>query len=145
MITAVVDTNVIVAGVLTTSSRSASRQLIDRLGAGDFLLALSPPTLAEVLEVLQHPRLRAIHGLTAREVRQFVHSLEQRSRMFSGELEVSAALTRDVTDTKWIALSIEASADFLVTNDRRHLQRLKRIGRTEIVSAGRFLRALSLD
>lgn len=38
MVNAVVDTNVIVAGILTTSATSASLILIDRHRSGDFVL-----------------------------------------------------------------------------------------------------------
>jgi len=59
-----------------------------------------------------------------------------------GTLSVSSALARDVTDTKWLAIALEADADYLVTLDRRHLQRLKSIGQTKNVSPRAFLRAL---
>jgi predicted nucleic acid-binding protein len=52
---------------------------------------------------------------------------------------VSATLPRDVTDTKLLALADEAGADYLVTNDRRHLLRLRQDGKTRIVTPARFL------
>lgn len=55
---------------------------------------------------------------------------------------VPAGLTRDVTDTKLLALADEANADYLVTNDRRHLLRLGRFGRTKIVTPAQFIRSL---
>jgi predicted nucleic acid-binding protein len=48
-----------------------------------------------------------------------------------------------VTDAKFLGLAEEAGANFLVTNDRRHLLRLKRHGRTRIVTPARFLRELA--
>jgi len=36
-------------------------------------------------------------------------------------MHLPASLTRDMTDTKWLALAIKGSANYLVTNDRRHL------------------------
>ena len=142
MITAVVDTNVFIAGVLTNHPRSASRQVIDRQEAGDFTLALSPETLQEVLHVFRHPHLRLIHHLSDAEIRQFARRLEVGSRIFSGAVDISPSLTRDATDTKWVALSLEADADYLITLDNRHLGKLKRVGRTKIVTPAAFLRAL---
>lgn len=142
MLSAVVDTNVIVAGVLSSNATSASRALIDRLRAGEFLLLMSPEALLEIEEVLTLPEMKAIHGLTDDEIRAFCQSLQVGSRMVSGTTPVSPALTRDVTDTKWVAIAVEGDADCLVTKDRRHLLRLNRVGRTKIVTPRKFLQAL---
>ena len=143
MVNAVVDTNVIVVGVLTNDPYSASASVIDRHRNGEFLLFLSPPALLELQEVLAFPRLRAIHHLTDEEIRRFCRRLEvHHSRMFSGTIPVSPAITRDVTDTKWVALALEAQPDYLVTNDRRHLHRLRTVGRTQIVTPRAFIREL---
>lgn len=53
---------------------------------------------------------------------------------------VSATIPRDLTDAKWLALATASDADYLVTNDRRHLLRLRRFGRTQIVTPRAFLR-----
>jgi putative PIN family toxin of toxin-antitoxin system len=143
MKSAVVDTNVVVAGVLSSSPRSACRAVLDRCRVGDFQLVLSPETLREIAEVLAHPDLRAIHGMADSDIRRFCRALQVASRVFPGQLAVPPTVTRDLTDTKWVALALESGADFLVTNNRRHLHRLKAIGRTRIVTPARFLRELA--
>ena len=143
MISAVIDTNIIVAGLLTENSRSASHQVIDRLFAGDFDSLQSTASLAEIQHVLSLPQMQAIHQLSDNEIQQFCRALTVRSRMLSGAMHVSSAITRDVSDTKWVALALEGDADYLVTRDRRHLNRLKTVGRTKIVTAHAFLKALS--
>lgn len=143
MTSAVVDTNIIVAGVLTKNPRSASRGVIDQLFAGAFELLLSPAALMEIQHVLALPRMQAIHQLTDEDMRGLCRALEVQSRMLSGAVEVSPAITRDVSDTKWVALALKGDADYLVTRDRRHLHRLRTIGRTKIVTAHAFLQALS--
>ena len=144
MLSAVVDTNVVVAGVLSSNPTSASRALMDRLRAGKFVLLLSPEALLEIEEVLALSEMKAIHGLTDDEIRMFCESLQVGSRMVSGTTPVSPALTRDVTDTKWVAIAVEGDADYLVTKDRRHLHRLKTVGRTKIVTPRKFLKALDV-
>ena len=141
---AVVDTNVLVAGVLTSSSRSTSRRLLDRHRKGEFTLLLSPATLTEIQEVLALPQLRAMHRLTDDEIRLFCLRLEfdKSTRVLAGNRSVSPSVTRDVTDTKWVALALEGDADYLVTNDHRHLHRLRKIGRTRVVTPHKFLQAL---
>ncbi len=142
MVSAVIDTNILVAGILTANPRSASRRVIDGLFSGAYDLLLSPTILQEIQDVLTLPRLQSVHRLTADQIQRFCHSLQVRGRMFSGTREVSAALTRDVTDTKWVALALEADADYLVTRDRRHLHRLRTVGHTRIVTAHQFLQQL---
>jgi predicted nucleic acid-binding protein len=44
---------------------------------------------------------------------------------------------------KFLSLAQEADADYLVTKDGRHLLRLKKFGRTQIVTPTRFLAALA--
>ena len=61
----------------------------------------------------------------------------------TGRLTVSPALTRDMTDTKFLGLAAEVSADFLVTRDRRHLLRLRRIQKTRIITPMKFLKEVS--
>jgi putative PIN family toxin of toxin-antitoxin system len=144
MVVAVVDTNVLVSAVLTSSTTSASRRLLDRHRAGDFVLVLSPSALQEIQEVLALPHLRKLHQLSDDEIRVFCLGLELNvnTRVLSGTVQVSPAITRDVTDTKWVALALEADADYLVTKDRRHLQRLRKVGTTRIVTPHKFLEAL---
>jgi putative PIN family toxin of toxin-antitoxin system len=144
MLAAVVDTNVLVAGVLTRSLRSASRRLVDRHRSGEFTLLLSPATLTEIQEVLALPQLRAMHHLTDDEIRLFCLRLEfdKNTRVLAGTRPVSPSVTRDVSDTKWVALALEGHTDYLVTNDHRHLHRLRMIGRTRIVTPHKFLQAL---
>jgi predicted nucleic acid-binding protein len=49
----------------------------------------------------------------------------------------------DVTDTKFLALAEESGATYLVTQDRRHLLRLKQYGKTQIVTPAQFLKELA--
>ena len=145
MVAAVVDTNVLIAAVLTSSARSSSRKVLDRHRAGEFVLILSPSVLQEIRDVLALPNLRHLHGLNDDEIRAFCLGLElsANTRVLAGTMQISPATTRDVTDTKWIALALEGDAEYLVTKDRRHLQRLRKVGRTIIVTPHQFLRHLN--
>ena len=59
------------------------------------------------------------------------------------EPPVPADVPRDATDTRILSLAAASDADYLVTNDRRHLLRLKQFGRTRIVTPHRFLQDVS--
>jgi len=143
MLSAVIDTNIIIAGALTKHQRSASRQVTRRLLAGQFEMLTSAAAIEELQHVLMLPKIRAEHLMAEDITREFCEALLSRSRLLPGTTPVSPALTRDITDTKWISLAIEGDADYLVTRDMRHLHRLKKVGRTKIVTAHAFLQILT--
>ncbi len=64
----VVDTNVVVAGLITGSSQSPVATILDAMLAGQLLYLLSPALLDEYRSVLLRPRLTRLHGLTDAEV-----------------------------------------------------------------------------
>ncbi|MFM7533801.1 MAG: putative toxin-antitoxin system toxin component, PIN family [Rubrivivax sp.] len=64
----VVDTNVLVAGLLTARPTSPVAQVLDAMLAAAFPFAASDALLAEYGTVLSRPRLRRLHGLSAPEV-----------------------------------------------------------------------------
>jgi len=66
--TAVIDTNVVVAGLLTANARSPVAQVLDGMLAAAFPFVVSESLLAEYRAVLVRPALRKLHGLTVAEI-----------------------------------------------------------------------------
>lgn len=64
----VVDTNVVVAGLLTRDPASRTRALLDAMLAGRLGFLLSESLLAEYRAVLLRPKIAALHGLTEDEI-----------------------------------------------------------------------------
>ena len=64
----VIDTNVVVAGLITRASDSPVRRLLDGLLAGTIPFVLSQDLLAEYRRVLLRPAIRTRHGLTTAQV-----------------------------------------------------------------------------
>jgi uncharacterized protein len=141
MTTAILDTNIFIQ-YLIGSPRAASARTIEAYYDGRFRLAYSTEMFDELLEVLMLPRIRDRHGLTDSEILEYLSSLLVDADRYPAELEVSPAITRDVTDTKFLALAAESRAGFLVTNDHRHLLRLGSYEGTPIVTPATFLREL---
>jgi len=141
MITAVLDTNVIVGAAIGSEKATAGRILYAYFD-GKYQLAFSPATSDELLHVLSLPMIRRRHGWSDDDILRFVLSLHVSATIGTGRLVVSPMLTRDVTDTKFLALAAEISADFLVTRDLRHLLRLRRFQKTRIVTPGQFVKEL---
>lgn len=141
MTTAILDTNVIVQAVIS-SPPSASAHVLDAYYERRFRLVTAPPLLEELADVLLIPRIRELHGFSDEEIVELTASLLVYADSYTPTERIPADVTRDATDVKFLTLAQVSSADYLVTNDRRHLIRLGRFGRTSIVTPARFLREL---
>ena len=64
----IIDTNVVVAGLLTSRSDSPVAQILDGMLAAAFAFVVSEALLSEYRAVLLRPKLARLHGLTADEV-----------------------------------------------------------------------------
>lgn len=141
MITAILDTNVFIRAAIRYPDTASSR-VVDAYLDGNYRLILSYATLDELLTVLLLPRIRVRHGWSDQEILGFLTRLPAGAITYPGRSHVATSITRDVSDTKFLALAQESSANYLVTTDRRHLIRLKRYKQTRIVTPAAFLRLL---
>lgn len=64
----VVDTNVVVAALLTREAEAATARILDGMLAGRFPYLLSEALLAEYRSVLLRPAIAGVHGLAAEEI-----------------------------------------------------------------------------
>lgn len=111
----VLDTNVLLAGLVSQSS--ASQKAVDSLQARKAIPLLSPPLLAEYRAVLRHPAIVArFPNLTARRVEMALHRL----RYVGDEYRTVRArfeLERDPRDAMFVELAIEGDATHIVSMD----------------------------
>lgn len=68
MLVAVVDTNVVVSGILAGDDDSPLRRIVDAMLRGELKYVLSEALLAEYRRVLLRPAIVRRHGLTREEV-----------------------------------------------------------------------------
>jgi hypothetical protein len=71
----VVDTNAVVAGLVTGSSRSPVALVLDAMLSGTLVFLLSPALLDEYRSVLSRPKLVKLHGLTEAQMDQLLVEL----------------------------------------------------------------------
>ena len=65
---AIIDTNVVVAGLITSDCGAPTARILDDMIRGCFPFLLSIDLLAEYRRVLLRDRMRKLHGLSAAEV-----------------------------------------------------------------------------
>ncbi|MCZ4315582.1 PIN domain-containing protein [Comamonadaceae bacterium G21597-S1] len=73
----IVDTNVVVAGLLTAHDESPVARILDGMLSAAFPYVVSEALLAEYLSVLVRPRLRKLHGLAVAEVEAVLTDIAQ--------------------------------------------------------------------
>ena len=117
---AIVDTNVVVSGLITTGSDSPSARILDGMISGRLRFAVSVDLLAEYRSVLLRPRIRSFHGLSVAEVDRIVERLVENGAV--REPTNAAPPAPDPGDQHLWALMEAVSGAVLVTGDRLLLQ-----------------------
>jgi uncharacterized protein len=111
---AVIDTNVVVAGMLTASADSPTARILDAMCEGAFPFLLSIALLAEYREVLLRPKIRAFHNLSEKDVDILLTLLAANAIVREPRPRTGAPDAKD--DHLWSLVQSEANC-VLVTGD----------------------------
>jgi len=117
---AVIDTNVVVAGLLTGSADSPTARILDGMRNSAFPFLLSTALLAEYREVLLRNKIRALHGLSERDVDVLLTVIAANAIVREPEAQTGAPDAKD--DHLWSLVQGEANS-VLVTGDHALEQR----------------------
>ena len=112
---AVIDTNVVVAGLLTASVDSPTVLILDGMLSGSFPFLLSTPLLAEYREVLLRQKIRALHGLSERKLDILLIALAANAIVREPEAQAGAPDRKDAH--VWSLVQSQTNC-VLVTGDR---------------------------
>lgn len=140
MIRAVLDTNVIVSGVIRQAG-VPGQLLKAALDEGKFTLVTSPFLLQEVAEILWEEKIRKYHRWEHGQLLAFVARLHRRSQVTPGQLEVRV-ITDDPDDNAVLSCAKEGDAAYIVTGDG-HLLTLRVYEWIQIVTPVEFLGVLA--
>ena len=138
MIRAVVDTNVLISGLIKPRGRVGP--VLDLLRDGAFTYLYSDVLLEELLAKLSLPRLRDKYHLNTDDVDTILSLLLRRGEPVHSRRRIRQC--RDPRDDMLLEAAASASADYLVSGDR-DLQVLHPFEGIPIVSPARFLEVLS--
>lgn len=130
----IVDTNVVVAGLLTRHDTAPVARILHGMLRAAFPFVMSEALLAEYRTVLVRPGLRKLHGMTISEVEVFLTDLVQHAIVVT---PVAAPPAPDPGDQLlWELLSARADV-VLVTGDKLLLKSAAMRGR--VVSPQAFV------
>jgi uncharacterized protein len=138
---AVVDTNLIVSGIVM--ARGQPLQLVDAWHDRAFVLLVSAPLRAEYERVLARPKLLERYAASAERAGAFLALVASRAEPVEPRDRLPVPV-RDPKDEMVIAAALGGDADFLVTGDKDLLALAHdpRLGRLRIVTAAEFLAVL---
>ncbi|MDH4290972.1 MAG: PIN domain-containing protein [Aquincola sp.] len=116
---AIVDTNVVVAGLLTGNATSPVARILDGMMAAAFPFVVSEALLAEYRAVLVRPALRKQHGLKVAEIERLLTDIAQHAIVLAPGVGSPAPDAGD--QLLWDLLA--ARADLLLVTGDKALQR----------------------
>ena len=142
MLRVVIDTNVIVSGII--SRKGAPAEILNAWRERHFLLLISPAIVAEVRSVLGYARIREKYRLSDQEIDQMISLLEHDALLVPGTADVAGSLPADPQDEMFLACAVDGLADVIVSGDH-HLLDLGEYQDIPIIKAGRFLEQLKAE
>ena len=113
----VVDTNVLVAGLVSAQSDSPTAQIVDAMLDGRLLYLLSPQLLQEYRLVLLRPKLLRLHGLDEKQIDQLLTEITANAIWREAPTETAEHAPDPGDEHLWQLLATEPSAA-LITGDR---------------------------
>lgn len=130
MIRVTVDTNVIISALKFGGD---PRRTLDRADSGVIKIAVSPPILDEIADVLQRDKI----GWSASEARDFVKEFSQVADVVHPH-EGLDVIKDDPDDNRILECAAAARSDYIISGDK-HLLRLKSFAGRPIVKVSDFL------
>jgi uncharacterized protein len=118
----IIDTDVVVAGLLTSHADSPVARILGGMLRANFRFAISEALLAEYRQVLLRPKLSKLHGLNALEVDVILTDLARHAIVLPVPLSIAAPLAPDPGDQFLWNLLTGRDDLVLATGDKLLLQ-----------------------
>ena len=142
MLRVVLDTNVFVSSLLSTEGPPA--QLLNAWREGRYMLVTSPQIIAEIVEVLESPRISKKYLIRQKDIENLVDLLKTDAVLVPGQGAAKGSVPRDPRDEMFLACAIDANADCIVSGDR-HLLDLQSYRDIPILTVKEFAEKLEIQ
>ena len=118
----IIDTNVVVAGLLTAHADSPVARILDGMLCAAFPFVVSEALLAEYHAVLMRPKLTKLHGLSVADIDTILADMVRHAIVLNPVQNAAASLAPDAGDQfLWDLLATHADL-LLVSGDKLLLQ-----------------------
>ena len=132
---AVLDTNIIVAGIISPRERPP-QQLLEAWANRRFILITCPSIIEEVEEVLKRPKIQQKYRVADDDIHLIITLLRNYAIVVRGTLRIDDI--PDPMDQPIFASALEGSANYIVTGDKA-LLKMVRYEQIPIITAQTFL------
>ena len=132
----VLDTGILIAALITKDT--PPDQIYQAWRKQRFELVTSEWQLDEFRRVSRYPKLRKY--LQPIEAANLVNGLRYQALLLEELPDVD--LSKDPDDNPLLAMAIAGEVDYLISGDKRDVLSLKKVGKTRIITARRFLTIL---
>lgn len=140
MISIVLDTNILVAGL--ASNKGASYRILNAIAQGRVSPLLTVPLFLEYEAVLSRPDILELTGFTLREIREFLDGLIPFSTCIDRVWYLWRPLLPDPNDEMIVECAISGCADYIVTFNVKDFSSIQDLFLFQIVTPQEFLRIL---
>jgi putative PIN family toxin of toxin-antitoxin system len=135
MLKIVLDTNVLISGIITSHGPAA--KIIEAVQAGRLILCTSANLLQEFSEVILRPKMLRKYSELGIHADALLDYLRANAILVSG-IPTQAVIAADPDDDYVIACAIDGEADYIISGDR-HLLELESLNKILIVSPREFV------
>jgi len=135
----VLDTNIFVSSLLSTQGLPA--QVLNAWRDGRYMLVTSPSIIAEIVEVLESPRISGKYSIRPEDIESLVDLLKADTIVVPGRALVAGAVPLDPQDEMFLACAIDGDADCIVSGDK-HLLDLRSYKNIPILTVKEFAERL---
>jgi len=139
MIKVVLDTNVIISGIIT--DHGTTYQILQNWENGRFEVVSSELILQEIQRVLCYPHIKNRKNLTEKRIESILNTLRDYAIITPARSEISVIL-EDPKDDMFIIAAIEGDAEYIVSGDH-HLLDIESFMGVRIIPPSVFLQILS--
>ena len=133
-VVSIIDTNIVIAGLITGDTSSPPARILDAMFNGEFLYLMSTELLNEYVLVLRRPKLVRLHGLSDGEIDSLLNALVANAIWREPSAPSKAPDPGD--DHLWALLTSDAEC-LLVTGDRLLVENPPRS--SSVISARDFI------
>ena len=132
----IIDTNVLVAGLITGNPHSPVVQIVDRMLSGRIIYTLSPAVLNEYRSVLLRPKLTRLHKLDTVAIEDLLEEITCNAIWREPTATVQAP---DPDDNHLWALLVAYPGSTLITGDKLLLEQPPNA--SSVISPGSYIRS----
>lgn len=137
---AVIDTNILVRALIMP--HGSVGPVLQRLRQGDYTILYAPPLLAELVDVLNRPRIRTKYDLSDEDIKTVLSLILLRGETITPTRTITAC--RDPKDNKFLEVAVAGQADAIVSGDEDLLV-LDPFEGIPIISPAEFLKLLDKE